>query len=161
MPLAIEPLTPADHPAVERFMRERWPPGFVVAHGQIYHPAELPGFAARDGEALVGLVTYRVEGAECEIMTIDSLEPGRGIGTRLLEAAVGAGRAARCARLWLITTNDNLDALHFYQKRGFRLVALRPGAVDAARRLKPDIPLLGAHGIPLRDELELEQRLDR
>ena len=58
----------------------------------------------------------------------------------------------------LTTTNDNVDALRFYQRRGFRLVALRPGAVDDARaRHKPAIPGTGAHGIPLRDELDLER----
>jgi hypothetical protein len=62
--------------------------------------------------------------------------------------------------VWLVTTNDNLVALRFYQRRGFRLSALRPGAVDEARRrLKPAIPDAGAFGIPLRDELELELRL--
>jgi hypothetical protein len=28
--------------------------------------------------------------------------------------------------------------------------------VDEARRLKPSIPLVGDHGIPVHDELELE-----
>jgi Acetyltransferase (GNAT) family len=65
-----------------------------------------------------------------------------------------------CRRLWVVTTNDNVDALRFYQRRGFRLAALRPGAVDESRRtLKPEIPAIGDQGIPLRDELELEIRL--
>ena len=68
-----------------------------------------------------------------------------------------AGRAG-CTRLWVITTNDNVDALRFYQRRGFTLAALHAGAVDESRaRLKPEIPVFGDHGIPLRDELELEQ----
>jgi hypothetical protein len=58
----------------------------------------------------------------------------------------------------VITTNDNLDALRFYQRRGFRLAALHRGAVDDSRaRLKPQIPPIGDHGIKLRDELELEK----
>ena len=61
--------------------------------------------------------------------------------------------------MWLITTNDNLNALRFYQGRGFRLVAVHPGAVEASRRLKPQIPELGSFGIPIRDELELELSL--
>jgi hypothetical protein len=66
-------------------------------------------------------------------------------------------RDAGCTRLWLITTNDNVDALRFYQRRGFRLAALHAGAVDRSRtRLKPEIPEIGDHGIPLRDEIELE-----
>jgi hypothetical protein len=59
------------------------------------------------------------------------------------------------AVLRLTTTNDNLTALRFYQRRGFRIAAVRPGAVAAARRLKPTIPELGEHGIPIRDEIEL------
>lgn len=54
-----------------------------------------------------------------------------------------------------MTTNDNLDALRLYQRHGFRLAALRPGAVDRSRHLKPDIPAIGAYGLPLRDELLL------
>ncbi len=54
-----------------------------------------------------------------------------------------------------MTSNDNLRALRFYQRRGFRLKELRPGAVDEARRLKPQIPLGGAEGIPMREEIEL------
>lgn len=66
-------------------------------------------------------------------------------------------RRAGCTRLWLVTTNDNLDALRFYQRRGFRLSRLRPGAVDLSRQtLKPEIPEVGTFGIAIRDELELE-----
>jgi hypothetical protein len=60
----------------------------------------------------------------------------------------------------VITTNDNVDALRFYQRRGFRLAALHQGAVDDSRaRLKPEIPEIGEHRIPLRDELDLELEL--
>jgi hypothetical protein len=93
-----------------------------------------------------------------EVVSINAFPPHGGAGTALLEAAVGAARDEHgCRRVVLTTTNDNVDALRFYQRRGFRLVELRPGAVDAARRLKPEIPVTGAHGIALRDELELER----
>ncbi|MBK9123270.1 MAG: GNAT family N-acetyltransferase, partial [Chloroflexi bacterium] len=62
-------------------------------------------------------------------------------------------------RLWLITTNDNLDALRFYQKRGWHLVAVHRDALNESRRLKPQIPIIGMDGIPLRDEIELEMTL--
>ncbi len=64
-----------------------------------------------------------------------------------------------CRRLHVVTTNDNVDALRFYQKRGFVLCELRRDAITAGRRLKPTIPWLGTYGIPLRDELELERVL--
>jgi ribosomal protein S18 acetylase RimI-like enzyme len=90
------------------------------------------------------------------VLSIDSLREGAGVGSALLAAAVAAARAAGCARAYLITTNDNMRALRFYQRRGFALVALRPRAIERARALKPSIPLVGFGGIPLRDELELE-----
>jgi hypothetical protein len=62
-------------------------------------------------------------------------------------------------RLWLITSNDNLNAIRFYQRRGMRLTAVHRGAIDEARQIKPSIPLIGEHGIPIHDELELELRL--
>ena len=139
-----------------RHVAEHWGAEIVVAHGTLYHPAELPGFVAElDGKA-AGLVTFHIAGDACEIVTLDSLHPGQGIGTALIEAVKAAAGAAGCRRLWLITTNDNLHALGFYQKRGFRLVAVHPGAVNEARKLKPEIPLIGNDGIPIRDEIELE-----
>lgn len=158
--LAVEPLVPGDREWVRRFVRERWGAETVAGHGAIYYPNELPGFVAtQDGER-VGLLTYQIAGRACEVVTIDSLRPATGIGTALIDAATAAARAAGCRRVWLITTNDNLNALRFYQKRGFVIAALRPNAIAAARTLKPEIPLLGHDAIPLRDEIELELALD-
>lgn len=84
---------------------------------------------------------------------------GSGGNRALLAAVEEAARAAGCKRLWLITTNDNLAALRFYQRRGYALVAVHRAALDGARQLKPGIPLVGRSGVPLRDELELEKRL--
>ena len=95
------------------------------------------------------------ENGECELAFIGSLEPHRGIGTALLNAL--RGEVADCARIWLVTTNDNLEALRFYQRRGFHLIAIHPDAVTETRKsLKPEIPLVGSFGIPMRDEIQLE-----
>jgi hypothetical protein len=81
------------------------------------------------------------------------------MGTALIEAVRLLARRRRCARLWVITTNDNVDALRFYQRRGFRLLTVHHGAVDRSRAsLKPEIPQVGAYGIAKRDEIELEQQ---
>ena len=103
-----------------------------------------------------GVLTYVIGGTDCEVLTLHAHPRHPGVGTALIEAVEGIARAAGCTRLWLITTNDNVDALRFYQRRGFRLAALHAGAVDDARaRLKPEIPQVGDHGIPLRDEIEM------
>jgi GNAT superfamily N-acetyltransferase len=128
----------------------------VARRGRLEDALAHPQLVAHDGQ-LAGVLTYVIQGHECEVLTLHADPPGTGAGTALIEAVKAVARAAGCTRLWLITTNDNVDALRFYQRRGFRLAQLHPGAVDDSRaRLKPEIPRVGDHGIPLRDELELE-----
>jgi DNA-3-methyladenine glycosylase I len=152
-------LSESDRPALRRFWVEHWGADFMVLRGKIFKPDELDGFIALDGEEWVGLVTFYFEAFFCEIMSLDSLRPGAGIGTALLKAAKTAARQMGCRSLKLVTTNDNTPALRFYQKFGFELVALRRQAVNESRRLKASIPEFGLDGIPIRDEIELELRL--
>jgi GNAT superfamily N-acetyltransferase len=155
----IRQLEAGDRAWVDRFILERWGAVTVVSRGQVHRPSELPGLLAGENGEPSGLLTYSIDGEECEIVTIDSLVEGAGVGTALVDAVADAARTAGCRRLWVITTNDNLPALGFYQKRGFRLVAVHRNAVDKARELKPEIPLFGLDGIPIRDELELDLEL--
>jgi ribosomal protein S18 acetylase RimI-like enzyme len=158
--LAVRAVTPADADWIRQHVTHVWRADIVVAHGEVFRPHELPGFiASSDGEA-VGLVTYRIDGDGCEIVTIDSTRPGAGIGTTLINTVKEAAVRAGCRRLWLLTTNDNLRAIGFYQKRGFALVCVHVGAANEARRLKPSIPLIGFDGIPVRDDIELEMQLE-
>lgn len=155
----VRPVTAADRPWIVRLLGRRWGSERVVAHGTIYEPAGLPGFVAElEGEP-VGLATYAIDGDACELVTIDAVRTGSGVGSALVEAVAEAARAAGCARLWLITTNDNEHAQRWYARRGFMLVAVHAGAVDRARELKPEIPPTDDRGIPIRDELEFERRL--
>lgn len=152
----IRPLTPADRNWVSRVMVTEWGAEIVVAHNKIFRPADLPGFAAFIVEEPIGLLTYNITGNECEIITLDSLSKGLGVGTALIAAARQATGQAGCGRLFLVTTNNNTHALRFYQKRGFVISAVRINAVTESRKLKPQIPLLDKDGLPIRDEFELE-----
>jgi GNAT superfamily N-acetyltransferase len=141
----------------ERYLDEHFGGPRQARRGALLDVLALPGFVAERSGIPVGLATYRRDDAECELAFIAALEPHEGVGTALLNAVLDA--VSDCGRVWLVTTNDNLDAVRFYQRRGFVLSALRPGAVDESRRLlKPQISTTGAYGIPLRDELELELR---
>ena len=137
-----------------------WDADFIISRGRKVYPQKLPAFCAvsPDGER-VGLATYEIAGDACELVTLDALQQWAGVGTALLAAVREAAGASGCRRLWLITTNDNLDALRFYQRRGMRLVAVHHGLRETARRLKPQIPLTGCFGIPIEDEIELEMLL--
>ena len=128
--------------------------------GELVAALDHPAFVAVEETAIVGLLTYILNNDECEVLTLHSDEQWSGIGTRLLEAVEDLAVQRGCSRLWLVTTNDNLDALRFYQRRGFRITTVCPGAVTQSRAaLKPEIPEVGAYGIPLRDEIELVKRL--
>jgi ribosomal protein S18 acetylase RimI-like enzyme len=155
----VRPLQASDHNWIASFVESRWGSEIVVAKGRVIRPAELDGFAAFKEKEPVGLLTYRIEGLDCEIVTIDSTAEGVGIGTALIETVKNIAKAKGCKRVRLITTNDNLKALGFYQRRGFHIIGLYPNAVEASRRLKPQISMKAANGIPIRDELELELEL--
>ncbi len=160
---SVRMLTVKDRNWVAQFLDDHWHSTKVVSRGNVYYAHLLPGFLAvpkPDHNAAAtakpcGLITYRSDGAECEIVTLDSLQSNVGIGTALLESVRTIASEQGCKRLWVITTNDNLNALRFYQKRGFRITAVYPNAMAEARRLKPQIPLIGRNQIPLRDEIEL------
>jgi len=135
---------------------ELWGSEVVAVRGTSLRPAEMAGFIAERSDRLAGLLTYQLLGADTlEIVTLNALDRRAGIGTMLIEAVVAKARRFGCREIRLTTTNDNVDALRFYQRRGFRLAELRAGEVDRARQHKPEIPQVGDYGIPLRDEIDL------
>lgn len=131
----------------------------VVSRDVVHEPAELPGYVALEGLERVGIATYKIYGEVCELVTLDALCQFCGVGTGLLEAVERAARIAGCSRLWLITTNDNLDGLRFFQRRGFQISCVRPNGMESIRQLKPGVPLVGQYDIPIRDEIEMEKPL--
>ena len=159
--IEVLPLLSQDRAWVRQFITEHWGADFVVARGLVHYPHELSGFVAIQDEGGIGLITYHITDAGCEIVTLNSTRPAIGMGTSLLEAVNAVARQADCRRVWVVTTNDNLNALRFYQKRGFELVAFHRNALERSRQLKPVIPLVGYDGIPMRDEIELEMILER
>lgn len=130
----------------------------VARMGEIIDATVLPRLIARRGRELAGVLTFRTDDGDLEVATLHAAAPWSGVGTALLAAVEDIAADAGCSRIWLVTTNDNVDALRFYQRRDFRLVRIDAGAVDRSRAtLKPTIPVVGSHGIPIRDEIVLER----
>lgn len=137
-----------------------WGSTVVASRGRLHDLRELPALAVRGRGRLLGLAFYSVEDGECELVVLDTMEPGHGVGTVLLDAVIDRARDEGCSRVWLVTTNDNTSAMRFYQRHGMRLAAAYPGAADVARAsIKPEIPVSGEDGIPIHDEIEFELRL--
>jgi ribosomal protein S18 acetylase RimI-like enzyme len=159
--IAVRPLAWDDGEAAEALLDAALAGRHQRRLGAEHDVLGYPGFAAWQGDELAGLATWSHERPRAELVALVVAEGhrGLGVGAALVEWVAAAGRKHGTHVLWLVTTNDNLDALRLYQRHAFRLVALHPGAIDTARAEKPAIPRTGAHGIPLRDELVLERRL--
>jgi ribosomal protein S18 acetylase RimI-like enzyme len=95
-----------------------WGSTRVVSRGHVHDAVDLAGFVASLDQERVGLLTWSIVRDECEVVTIDSLVECRGVGRALLAAVAEEALALGCRRLRLITTNDNLLALRFYQRLG-------------------------------------------
>jgi GNAT superfamily N-acetyltransferase len=158
--MKVRPRMDADAQAVSEFLARNHSSRVARRH-RLLVPMDHPAFVAEtDDGRLAGVLTYVPDEPNrvCEILTLHTAEQWHGAGTALIDAIVRWASERGIERLWLITTNDNVEALRFYQRRGFQLAALHRGAVTESRaRLKPELPLTGNHGIEIRDEIELER----
>ncbi|HPJ03250.1 MAG TPA: GNAT family N-acetyltransferase [Candidatus Limiplasma sp.] len=152
----IVPLGDDHRSTVQALIEVSWAGPMIVVDGRLWDTRIMPGFAALDAQhTVIGYICYVLHPDECEIMVLESLRENAGIGSRLIETVKATAQENGIKKVAAMTTNDNLHALRFYQKRGFTMRALRPNMLETSRKLKPGIPLLGIDGIPLRDEIEL------
>ncbi|MFC9540044.1 GNAT family N-acetyltransferase [Lysinibacillus sp. NPDC056959] len=157
--MTIIPIKQLPQRDVLQFFKEHWGSTEMVISSGIYDCSKLEGFVYVDEHNMIlGLVTYIMREEECEIISLDSIEEGRGIGSLLVQAVEEIAFEQGCTKITLLTTNDNLHALKFYQKRGYHLVGIIQNAVEQARAYKPEIPLIGNDGIPIRDEIRLAKQ---
>lgn len=133
-----------------------WGGAEIVSRDHTYDILILPHSVVELDGKPVGFIMYAMEGEACEIVALYSFIEKQGVATELINRVKGQAKKNGCTKVWLFTTNDNTDALNFYQKRGFIITATKYGEIDRQRALKPEIPKIGFYGIPIRDEIELE-----
>ena len=157
--MQIQQIDQMKRKSVNEFILKRWYSMVMVVHGESISLENADGWFASEDEIIIGLITYRIVNSEMEILSLDSLREKNGIGTALINKVIEVAKNKDCTRIKLITTNDNLSALRFYQKRGFEMARLYRNAVEESRIVKPQIPITGEDGIPIRHEIELEMYL--
>ncbi|MEA3325878.1 MAG: GNAT family N-acetyltransferase [Chloroflexota bacterium] len=158
MTFQIKAIQAPDHSKISEIVNELWGNEIIIVHGDIFHTLILKGLKALIDDQIIGFFHYQRRNKECEILTLASLKERQGVGSALTEAVEKIAREDSCRVLSVITINDNLHALGFYQRRGNHLAALYPGSVNASKK-KPTIPDTGDNNIPIRDELRLEKLL--
>lgn len=149
----------SDRPDMARFIEHHWGSTKVICCGTVYYPHEHEGLIERRDDRIVGLLTWCLDGDGMQLLTLNATLEGQGIGSSLMLTAIEEGRKRALKRIWLATTNDNLRAIGFYQRLGFRMVEIHIGSIDRAREIKPQIPDVGRGGIPMHDEIVLELRI--
>lgn len=156
----IIPINSEFRPKVNQHIADEWGGPIIITQGILHDTSESDGFiSVIDGE-LTGYVLYRVHDCQCEILVLQSISENHGIGSALIRSVINAAKDKNCTRVWLITTNDNIHAIRYYQKFGFELKTVHINALDESRKQKPSIPLLGNEGIPLKHELEFEVKIE-
>ena len=141
---------------INAFIKQHWYTTTMIIRGKEIDMTKTEGFYFSEGENIIGLITYIVYNNVLEITSLDSLQENQGIGSKLVEVVIHEAKERKYQKIVLITTNDNINAIKFYQKRGFDMVHLFRNALDISRKLKPEIPLIGENSIPLRHEIEFE-----
>ena len=155
----IRNISPQNRQQINYFISSHWVSTNMVVRGKIVDMTILDGVAIYENETIIGLVTYKINGNECEIISLDSLKENQGIGTGLVNKVIEIATKVKCTKIKLITTNDNINAIRFYQKRGFDMVRIYYNALVSARKIKPSIPMIGEFNIPLKHEIEFEKNM--
>jgi GNAT superfamily N-acetyltransferase len=141
---------------VDKLMNESWGGLPLVIRGEKYYPSSLDGIIAENEQGIAGFLFYEIRGNVCEIIVFEVFDKFKGTGSTMLDKLKEIAKNSNCHRLYLMTTNDNLDAFRFYQRRGFTICAIHIDSVKISRKIKPTIGMIGDHGIPVRDEIDLE-----
>ena len=136
-----------------------WGSDILVSRGKIYRAEDLDGILVYDNNKIVGLGLYDIKNHDCEIVLLETFAQNKGIGTQIIERIKEIAKTKNCRRIWLITSNDNIDAIKFYQKRGFCIVNIYINAMEESRKIKPETPYIGNYEIPIRDEIEFEIKI--
>ena len=157
--MSIRKLLDDERTWVNDFIANYWGSKQILVHNEKYVPGDLEGFIAENNEKKIGLLTYRIQEKSCEIVTLNSTIEHCGFGRELVKSVIEEAKLQGCEILWVVTTNDNIRAIEFYQKLGFQLIMVYPDAVNYYRKIKHEIPVTAENGIPIRDELEFVLRL--
>lgn len=149
-----------DKAAIADFMAKRWgsPRMLVGMHTYDVTEIEAQGLYDRDG-GLLAFASWKLRDRTVVLCALHALQEGNGFATRMLEEIKQLARRQGARSIRAMVTNDNMPALVFYQKNGFRLSTLYVGAVDAYRPVMPGMLTHGYLGLPIHDALELEYPL--
>src|SRR5919108_4339914 len=96
--MTIRPAEDRDSEARAGFL-ERWHSLRVARLGAREHPLDHPALVTERNGRLVGVLTYVVRGADCEVLTLHVDDRRQRLGTALIAEVKEIARRAGCTRL--------------------------------------------------------------
>ena len=145
---------------INEILVNEWGATDIIIRGKVIDGTKLDGLVALKNNKIIGLLTYMIENSECEICSLNSFIENKGIATALINKVKEIAKQKNCTRLKVVTLNYNIRAIEFYQRKGFVFSNIYINSVENSRKIKPQIPLYAENGLPLRDEIEFEMKLN-
>lgn len=152
----IRQIEASDSKLIKDLMDTHWGGEPLIIRGKKYFPSFLDGLLVFRRKKVIGFLIYEILENTMEIVVFEVFEKFKGIGSKLLEELKQIAIKKHCEKILVMTTNDNLDALRFYQKKGFCISKIHIDSIKESRKIKPAISDIGDYGIALRDEIDLE-----
>ena len=156
-PVLVREATDADRAAARELFARDFGRTKIVAYGEVMDIDQMPALVAVRYADPSGALAYRLHGDALHIVALatDPMWQRSGVGGHLVAEAELIARRLNLRRLVVSTTNDNLPALYFYQRRGYRMTDFVPSSII----MHTGQEVAGFAGIPVRDEIRLEKTL--
>jgi len=156
-PVFVREANDADRRAARELFQRDFGRTRIIAFGEVMDIDQMPALVALMHREPSGALAYRLLGDALHIVALatDPMWQRSGVGSHLVAEAELLARRLALSRLLVATTNDNLPALYFYQRRGFRLIG---AAVESVIAQTQEVHA-GFGGIHVRDELHLAKQL--
>lgn len=135
--LQIRAITSDDSKWIKDIMGKSWGGLPLIIRGKKYYPTE--GIVAENDSGVAGFIFFEIQKTDCEIVVFEIFDKFKGTGTIMLNKLYDLAKDKKCKRIYLMTTNDNLDALRFYQRRGFSICGIHLDSIKISRKMKPSI----------------------
>jgi ribosomal protein S18 acetylase RimI-like enzyme len=154
LPVLVREGSPADREkALELFKRD-FGPAQLVSYGEAISLENAAALVAETDGEIAGALAWRPFDGALHILALatDPMWQRAGVGGHLVAEAELLARRQNWPRVIVTITNDNLPALYFYQRRGYRVSAILRDSIAAHTR---DAKAVGFAGIPILDEIQL------
>ena len=153
-PVLVREASPADRAKALELFRDVFRPAQLVSFGEAISLDDAAAFVAETDQGIAGALAWRPFDGALHILALatDPMHQRAGVGGHLVAEAELLARRQNWPRVIVTITNDNLPALYFYQRRGYRVSAILRNSIAAQTH---DQKARGFAGIPILDEIQL------